>query len=401
MQNDRFSVSNEHQPYEQTGETGAQFRIFGVLFLALLIGIAVVTDVGIIRYRTTGKPDLSYWTDMGGDDFENQYTACMPGKLGFLDLNGGIARLLGNRRLNRIVRMDNGDLTEPAVHFDETLLRQEADRIAELQNTLSAQGIPFLYLVAAEKTDPEDPEIPVGYQDYTNANMDVFVDELARQKVNFLDLRKVLHESGKDYYSCFYHTDHHWTTETGFFVYTRIMEWLGTHCGISYDPGVTDISNYEIHTYPDVFLGSRGKRVGTLYGGVDDFDVIVPEFSSRLTDLETGEQGDFGTLLVHEDYVQNHPDYLKSDIYDLTLQSASHTLNEDADNNADVIFVSDSYGFSVQPYLSLALHRLDVAGAYESQSLHTMVDAVQPQAVVLLHCTSFHFGKEESFDFGY
>lgn len=387
--------------YTRSGPDGLQLKIFAAVFVVVVIGIAVITDIGILRYRATGKPDLSYWTDMGEDDFENQYIACMPGKLGFLNLNGGIARALGNRRLNRIVRMENGDLTETNPAFGEDMLRQEADQIAGLQTALAERDIPFLYVVAAEKTDPLDDEIPAGYTDATNENLDLFTEELARQGVNYLDIRQAIHDSGQDYYSCFYHTDHHWTTETGFYVYTLIAGWLEKDCGISIREEAVDPDSYEIHSYKNAFLGSRGKRVGVRYGGVDDFDVIVPKFESRLTDLETGEKGDYSDLLVNEAYVQDHHDYLKSDVYDLTLQSAAHTMNEDAGNDADVIFVSDSYGFSVQPYLSLAVHRLDTAGAYEPKDLAGMVDAVQPKAVVLLHCTSFHFGQAENFEFGY
>lgn len=61
--------------------------------------------------------------------------------------------------------------------------------------------------------------------------------------------------------------------------------WLGKaqRYGFSFDPALTDESRYEKTVYERFFLGSQGKRVGTLYGGVDDFTVYTPKFDTDLT----------------------------------------------------------------------------------------------------------------------
>ena len=64
--------------------------------------------------------------------------------------------------------------------------------------------------------------------------------------------------------------------------------------------------------------------------------------------------------MINEDYIKNAKDYLKSDIYDLGLQGPTHVINNDKTKDKSIIFVTDSYGFIVQPYLAMQVKRIDV-----------------------------------------
>ena len=394
------------EKYENLDISESSFRLKLVLglFLAGLIFAAVYTDIGILRYKITGKPDLSYWTsDADADNFEAQYTACFPFKLFLLSANGGINRAMGEREMNDVVRMNNGYLTALMVQVPEERLRAEADKVAALQEWLESRGIPFLYVAGPVKSNEKDPELPAGDVDYTNANLNIFLDELDRKGVNYLDLRKEMEKDGMNSYDWFYHTDHHWTTRAGFWAYGKIENWLVDATGITVDPQVTDLNNYQIDRYEKIMLGSRGKRVGLLYGGVDDFEMITPKFETSLTDVATGKTGTFQELLVKEDYLKNHEtDYLRSDIYDLTLQGSTHVVNNKSANDANIIFITDSFGFTVQQYLALTTSRLDEISAYTPQGVSQLAGegGVNPEAVILLQCPVFNLGVDTSFDFG-
>lgn len=54
------------------------------------------------------------------------------------------------------------------------------------------------------------------------------------------------------------------------------------------DPAVEDPSNYRTETYEAWHLGSRGQRTGAYFSGIDDFELILPEFGTSL------ERGDIG-----------------------------------------------------------------------------------------------------------
>ena len=375
-------------------------RLSAVLFLTGLILIALYTDFVFVRYKLSGEPDLSYWTQDSEADTEAEYTACMPGKLVFLSANGGISKLCGIREVNGIVRMKNGQLTAVNSKIDETQLRAEADKVGQLYEWLKANDTAFLYVAVPVKEDKDHSELPTGFADHVNDNMDVFLEELDRWDVPYMDMRQVLKESGSDIYSCFYNTDHHWTTQTGFYAYTRITEQIEKELGIELEDSLTDPKNFRFTTYDKVFLGSRGKRVGVLYGGMDDFTMILPLFTTSFYDADSGETGTFEDFMVNEKYVKEDPDFLASDIYDYALKSRPHIINMLSKNGPDVVLVSDSMGFAVQPYLALASSKLDFVSAYEAGMVSTVVKNTHPDIVVMIHSAEFILPLEESFDFG-
>lgn len=68
----------------------------------------------------------------------------------------------------------------------------------------------------------------------------------------------------------------------------------------------TDPDSYERTVYEDLFLGSQGKRVGSLYAGVDDFAVYTPKFDTSFTYTTPYEtrSGSFQQALCFPEYIQ-------------------------------------------------------------------------------------------------
>jgi hypothetical protein len=387
---------------EEIRESSLRLKLMAVLFTVFVAAVAVYTDIGFAHYKITGEPDLSYWTRNSSDNFESEYTGCMPLKLAALSVNGAINKSLGQREMNEVIRMNNGYLMSPMLPASDERLKYEADQIIALQNELESQGVQFLYVATLTKNSKYDPQLPVGEDDYTNSNLDKFLSYLDEGGVNYLDLRETAHEEGLNTYDLFYHTDHHWTTEAGFWAYTEIAKWLEANCGFEIDDTLTDFDNYEVTHYENAVLGSRGKRVGVCYGGLDDFDVIKPKFETKLEDLETHEVGTFEDLLINEDYVKENKDKLLSaDIYDLGLQGSMHTQNQLCTNDSNIILVGDSFSFTVEQYLALSTNRFDVLSAYVPNGLADLVKQVHPTCVIVAQCPVFNLGSDMSFDFGY
>jgi hypothetical protein len=95
--------------------------------------------------------------------------------------------------------------------------------------------------------------------------------------VAFLDFRADM--TPADYENDFFKTDHHWNLEGAFRAFCKLTAVLPDY-GFSVDPAWTDWDSYEKTVYEDSFLGSQGKRVGTLFAGLDDLTAIDPEFDT-------------------------------------------------------------------------------------------------------------------------
>ena len=71
-------------------------------------------------------------------------------------------------------------------------------------------------------------------------------------------------------------TDHHWKIKTAFEAVNHISEILNNKYHFNIDSFYTDINHYHIISQKNAYLGSIGKRNGRFYGGVDDFEYILP-----------------------------------------------------------------------------------------------------------------------------
>ena len=98
-----------------------------------------------------------------------------------------------------------------------------------------------------------------------------------------MDLRPLFEENGI-YSNWFFRTDHHWKPEAAFFAWQALTDELEERYGLAADPVfLTDPANWDTRVLEHFFLGSQGKRVGSLYAGADDITLYTPKFDSELT----------------------------------------------------------------------------------------------------------------------
>ena len=370
-------------------------------FLLILFFFGVIADARYAIYAVTGKPDHGYWVSEASSETEAHYTAGLPGKFAFLEWNGLTHRLLGQREMNHVIKLNNGYLAELQAQIPPDDVVRRAHMLADLEEALAARGVAFLYLAAPTKISAREEDLlPAGVKDYSDENLDRFMNVLAERGVNRIDLRETIREDADDYYDFFYVTDHHWNTEAGFYAYGKIADWLVSR-GITIDPRVRDLSNYTAETFEKAHLGSRGRRSGVLFGGIDDFTVYTPRFETELVEPD-GARGDFSQMLMNRAYLSGDYDYRMSDTYDSVLEpSTGNYVNPLAGNDATVLFVSDSMGFAVAPYLAISVNRMISVNAYEPWNLASLVEETQPDAVVVLQASTMNLISDDSFRFGY
>ena len=202
----------------------------------------------------------------------------------FIQLYGGVQRLSGRRVVedavgeNTVVRLSTGGLNFVDLQAAPGVGPQVAENAAAtaaFSQDLEALGIPYLYVNAPQKLQRGEALLPTGVEEYGNESADAFLAELERQGTDYVDLRPLFEENGI-YSNWFFCTDHHWKPEAAFFAWQALTDELEERYGLAADPALTDPANWDTRVLEHFFLGSQGKRVGSLYAGADDITLYTP-----------------------------------------------------------------------------------------------------------------------------
>lgn len=269
-----------------------------------------------------------------------------------------------------IIRDTHGKLHFPASHFD---VSGETQRTIAFAQKLSSEKTPFLYIQAPNKKLEGYTVYPSGAENYANEDCDVLLAALEESGVDTFDLRESVKECNLDRSEMFYATDHHWTTETAFWAFGEVVEQLNEryNLGIDADGFYRDLDNYTVTEYPNSYLGSLGRRVGSALSGYDDYTFIQPNFDTdytiynALVSLENpAYEGDFMTAIVRryildstDKAANKHAAYFEYDYGDLIIK------NNLIDNDIKILLIKDSFSLPFAAFLSECvseLHMVDL-----------------------------------------
>lgn len=324
-----------------------------------------------------------------------------------IHLYGGYQRLTG-----RTVIEDSADPTYSVVRLDNGLLNFSTDDVTDpeaqaatlkrLGHALDQRGISLLYLQAPGKPEPGREGLPYGVDDTANQNADDLLAALEQGGVDFIDFRQTLRDAGGDWADWFYTTDHHWNQEGAFTAFQALCDKLedydqtvpvsrGTkRRAISIDPKWTDRDSYRVTTLPNLFLGSQGKRVGSLYAGQDDFALWVPKLPTLLRYDATNppSHGDaedtvlFPQRLEEEDpFIANPYTYYAGGDY-----GVSRIKNYYNPTGPRILLVRDSFACALTPYLAyVASEVITVDPRYFSGDFLSYVDWTTPDVVLVMY----------------
>ncbi len=198
----------------------------------------------------------------------------------YINLNGLTTRILGINSLNERQKLENGYLADFA---DIRNTDYAISGVIELNNFLSERGIPFVYILSPDKASFYDAEFAPGYSSNAWENLDTVFNALNEAGVDTIDIDAWCEENGWSMEDTFFKTDHHWLPQTAMQAARLTMELLSEEGFVDYDSEKLDDKNWNVLFLKDLFLGSDGKRTGTLYAGVDDFYAYFPEFPTDYT----------------------------------------------------------------------------------------------------------------------
>ena len=132
-----------------------------------------------------------------------------------------------------------------------------------------------------------------------------------------------------------------------------------------YDPETYDLDNYNIKTYKDWFLGSLGKKTGNVYAGIDDFELITPNYATDfdfVADAQKGiikREGSFEEALLDKSNLKK--DYFSINTY-ATYTGGDYkeniVTNRNSANKTKVLLVRDSFSCTLMPFLALSTGEL-------------------------------------------
>ena len=376
--------------------TATLFVSFIVVFLVVLLASGFPKTF-LTDYRNTvppGAPVLER-VEQAIDIFDSLIVESVPAHDLFIEVYGGSQKILGKKTIpdpnySYLFLSESGQITYQIPKRELTL---EAEKVIELKTALSKEGIPFLWVLAPFRLLDPTEVTPITF-DYGDENANSFLAQLESQGVSRLDLRTPFRDyiyEGFSQQDLFFNTDHHWTIPAALKATGIIATNLQEELGIPIDPSVYEEENYTFETQKDSFVGSMGRRVGILYGGKDDFTLVLPKFP---TDIQLRER-EYGVT------TETRGSFEESVLVKENLEDPELTANRYAAYHGDneelvfinlnvekgkILIIKDSFGVPVYSFLSLGVHEVRALDPrlYKGSILEYAKE-YQPEVVIFLY----------------
>lgn len=371
-------------------------KIIVFLFIFFIGFTSAMSLKGLMDYYVYDENPTSEWTVEQGDKLEADYSSVFWGKMEYVNLNGLCRRVLNQREMNGITKLNNGWLASIDSNSNTDIVIQNAKKVGILKKCLDKYNVKLLYVVVPDTVSKYDSQLPKGVYDYSNEKLDVFIEQLKEEGVSYLDIRECMHEEGINQYDYFYKTDHHWNVRGGMYAATKIIQSAEQIFEEDMDDSILNINNYQLENYQNWHLGSRGQRVGRYFTGIDDFEIMYPIFETTIQRKSEDVTGSFKDIFICYDALQNR-NYASRYTYDRTYNCiGDEYFNINAPFDMKIQIISDSMGRVVVPYLSLAFADVD-SSMYETVTENMIAEKQLDMMVILLH--PMNVFQQDYFDF--
>lgn len=288
-----------------------------------------------------------------------EYYEAIPFRRGLLEMYSRIQSWMGKQEISdfELYKDKQGNL-----HYISFYKTEDADvfsyaqRIARVKRYTQDAGTKVLFVMPPGKYDlAEHPGENYVWLNSPTEKIDELLMYLIRLGVDVLDLSDM-----KD--AEFYKTDHHWTVQTAFNATVDLADAIFDKFGDSLDPSnfYLNLGFFDTIHLDENMLGSMGRKAGAPFSGVDDFEVLLPKFSSlyERTIISNNErrtiQGDLNHSLVNLQYLEEDDIYKRSSysVYLDGIKTQNIILNQMARNNRTALIVHDSYFSPVVCFLA-------------------------------------------------
>ncbi|MBO4898183.1 MAG: hypothetical protein J5590_07800 [Clostridia bacterium] len=416
--------------YEKT--LSIVFSVFIILTMILsfafgkngMIETLVENKDAIMAYEPTEKY-IKNTVSIAGKAFENGVFL----KTEYVDLYGGIQKAFGKKVIweadtsktimlgsdNKLYSSGNVSLNFKESEVNKDKLCGYGENIKSFAKYLNEKGCDLVVFLAPSRYDPDKVSLPCEISDNSKENVDYLYETIKDgESLTALNAQKLYAERSMDFGDMFYKTDHHWTVKTAFWAYAEICEALDSNCGYNIDSRYYDLNSFNVETLKGKYLGSYGARVGGLFVGYDDFDLIYPKFETDYTKsvcknqnkrMETG--GKIETSGSFTEAVFTDFDGIKSGKTKLTFgsyiaadRSEVRLVNRKSATDKKILIIKDSYALPTSAFLStcFAETRLIDLRYLKDMSACEYIDNYNPDLVLILYNPGVY--DDMFFDFG-
>ena len=308
--------------------------------------------------------------------FENIIDENIFMKDAFIELYGSMQYVQDKNEISNfsIVKDEMGKMHYSYFANKKNDVNEIAQIAVDFGNDINNTGANFVYLMPPDKEVLGATTFSYGIPyPFRNEEADDFLNVLKKNNIKFLDFRVNLLDSGIKDSDLFYDTDHHWKTETAFWAFTQLVEYINYNFEQEIDPDgfYRDINNYNQIEYENSYLGSLGRKVGVSYGGIDDFTLIYPKFNTDYDFYGQNEimdysmHGPFKDSLLSFDAFTSEYDLMnpKFDKYMSYLGGnlgLVHIDNKLVKDGPKVLFIKDSLMVPVAAFLTTVCSDVDL-----------------------------------------
>lgn len=335
---------------------------FSAIFLVFIVFFSVVNFMQAKDDLADAGKDIETIQEKGIGTYVKQIEHVAEtevfGKLYFIEIYGLMQRLMDKQEMNQfeIVSDENGYLNYAEFYEEQdTQVTEYAKRIRRMQETVGENGAKVFFVNPIQKNVRGITETADGFPiaDY-NPIQDELLTELADNGIPCLDTRETLRHTGLSYQDMFFKTDHHWTGQAAFFVFTDLVAFMNKEYDAGLDPNYfyRNINHYQLENYKNCMLGSMGRDAGILYAGLEDIMLIYPKFPTSVTYtriMDSGETtietGSIRDTLISQEEIDSTDIYntSKYGMYLEELTSAEVIVNHNNPNGPKVLCIRDSY----------------------------------------------------------
>ncbi|MBO5373382.1 MAG: hypothetical protein J6A75_11810 [Lachnospiraceae bacterium] len=383
-----------------------------LLMIFLYSGLNAAKEIPILIEKVQEDLDAKVSVQQLIADIDTTINENVYERYTFIDAYGLVQKCMDKKEENafEVVKDEQGKLHYTYFTSETNDTSDFSKRVGNLRNSIEDKSCELIYLM------PPDKYIE-GYTTYArgipysmvNETADQFLAELEAEKVNYLDFREHLKDSGLEMEDVFFNTDHHWTIETVYWASNVFFQYLETNYKeeIPNEAYYEDIRNYNQITYENCFLGSQGRKAGRYYTKADDFTLIYPKFKTSY-ELESTIMdgmtltGRFEEALLAMPVLRQTATPYDTDLYMAYMygnQAYAHIKNLDNPEGLNICFIKDSFAVPFATFASLRcanVYLLDPR--YYEESMEEFINKHDLDYVVVMF--SPEDLSEEFFTFG-
>ena len=325
-------------------------------------------------------------------EIETSYNSNFYKKLSFVDINGVVHKIMGQKLMNGAIKGKNDKLfleTDKDYRFSSTLEEKNINDALKILHTAEENGAQAIYVQRPMKYLENKDELPYGMKVEYNQQYDFWCEKISYSGIGTLDLRKSLKNKLE-----FYKTDHHWTVESSFYAAQDIIEYLNLD-----NVSLIDYNRYSLEKYENSFLGSEGVKTGKYYIGKDDFNILIPKFDTNFIykhyvdgQLQTDKIGSFKEAFIDKSILEDGGYYNK---YNACLYGGDNEniiINNDFEKGKKLLLISDSYARPMSMYLASVFSEIRYLDPQEGRYNNSYIEYIEkykPDIVILMYTGEF------------